>query len=329
MDILLILKAVGFLSLEAIGIPGNLIILACFAHFRIFTGKFIPADVILCKLAFINLVVVLIRGIPQSLSTLGANRLSDQQGCNFIIFAYRVCRAMSICMTSLLSCYQCALLAPSSYFWSIIKRKLTQILLPVMMFFWCLNSMIYLFGTYSFSLGLYPNSTAHVLNLEFCFIIFSSYSDFLVNAITALVRDLFCIGLMCLSSLYIVIILYRHRRRLKSIRRSKQDGRSNAETKAANAVVMLVATYVFFFGLDNGIWLFSILKSSNLSLVLTDARVFFGSCYSALSPIVIISTNRTVQMKLKSVLPKKLSKSPETTISHISKYIFAKSDSKL
>ncbi|XP_069488817.1 olfactory receptor class A-like protein 1 [Ambystoma mexicanum] len=314
-----ILKAAGFLSLEAIGIPGNMIILALFARLWIFRGKFIPADIILCKLTFINMVVVLIRGIPQCLSALGVRMIFDQQGCNFVIFTYRTCRAMSVFMTSLLSCYQCVLLAPSSSFWAIIKSKMVQKLLPVMMFFWCFNFLRNFFFFYSFSMGLYPNATAHVLNLEFCVIIFSSYNDYLVNVILSIVYDVICIGLMCLSSVYIVIVLYRHRRRLKSIRSSKEDDRSNAETKASNAVVMLVSTYVFFFGLDNGIWLFSICTSTNPSLVITDARVFFSSCFSALSPIVIISTNRTVQMKLKSVVLKTLSESAETTISHINK----------
>ncbi|XP_078496672.1 olfactory receptor class A-like protein 1 [Lissotriton helveticus] len=299
MEIRLILKAILFLSLKAIGIPGNLIILGYFAHFRIFTGKLIPADTILFKLSFINLLVVLIRGIPQSLSTLGIQRLFNQQGCCFVIFPYRVCRAMSISMTSLMSCYQNVLLAPSTTYWTTIKKMLVQNLLSITLFFWCLNMTIHLFAMYSFSWGLYLNSTIHVLNLEFCLIIFPSYTDFLIITLSPTVRDLICIGLMSISSVYIVMILYQHMRRVKSIQSTKWNGGSNAEIKAANAVVMLVSMYLCFFGLDNAIGLFSNSTSTSISLELTDARVFFASCYSALSLLEVIATNKKVQLKLK------------------------------
>lgn len=319
MDMRQILKAIGFLSVEAIGIPGNVIILSCFAHFRFCNGKIMHIDFLLSILTFINLVIVLIRGIPQCLHSLGVQRLFDQEGCNFVMLTYRVCRALSLCVTALLSCYQCVLLIPSSIFWAIIKRTLVNKLLAIIISLWCLNFLGDIFVIYSFSWGFFPNSTAHLLNLQFCLVLFPSASAFVVSGIVYFVRDLICIGLMSFASLYIVILLYRHKQQVKSIRSAGRENKNSAETRATNAVLMLASTYVFFFGLDNGIWLYTISSSTSVSPEFSDVRVFFASCYSALSPIVIIATNKKVQLKLRSMTRKKYMLSPETTITHISK----------
>ncbi|XP_069488818.1 olfactory receptor class A-like protein 1 [Ambystoma mexicanum] len=318
MDARLILKAIGFLTLDAIGIPGNMIILASFIHLRIGNGKLMPIDVILCKLSFVNLVVVVVRGIPQSLNTLGIRKLFDQDGCNFIILAYRVSRAMSICLTSLLSCYQWIILAPTSGFWPTIRSTFIRRLLPIMASVWCLNIVIYVYTMYSYSWGLYRNSTVHVLNLDFCLVLFPSFSAFLVTGTVYLVRDFISIALMVLSSLCIVVVLYRHSQQVKSIRSPHQKIKNSAESRAAKSVLMLVSTYVFFFGLDNGIWFYTICVDASANAVLSDARVFFGSCYSALSPLVVIATNTKIQLKLRFPFSRKPLESPETTVSHVS-----------
>ncbi|XP_029429407.1 olfactory receptor class A-like protein 1 [Rhinatrema bivittatum] len=315
MDVRVVLKAIGFLLLEAIGIPGNLTVLACFVHIRIRNRRLLPADFITCKLSLVNLLVVLFRVVPQSLVALGLRKLFDDHGCNFVIFSYRVSRAMSICMTSLLSCYQCMLISPPSSFWATFKQAMVQKLFTIIAFLWCLNILIYFWSVFYHSADLRPNATAPILNLEFCFLNFPSYTSFLIIGITHSLRDFTFVGLMVLSSLHIIVILRRHRERVKAMRHTP-DLENTAETRAANAVLMLVSLYVSLFSAENMVWLYSLTMPS-IPATLSDTRVFLSSCYCTLSPIVIITTNKKVQSTLNLARYVKAPASQDTTLSYV------------
>ncbi|MBN3297421.1 VN1R3 protein, partial [Amia calva] len=123
MEVRLVLKAAGFICLDVVGIPGNLTVFLFFCYLRLSDGHLSLNDLILSKLAFVNLVVVLCRGIPQALTALGIQNLFGEYGCKVVIFTYRIGRAMSICITSLLSCYQCIVIAPGSTRWMVLKQS--------------------------------------------------------------------------------------------------------------------------------------------------------------------------------------------------------------
>uniref|UniRef100_H3BH71 Vomeronasal type-1 receptor n=2 Tax=Latimeria chalumnae TaxID=7897 RepID=H3BH71_LATCH len=315
MDIQVIFKVISFLLLVVIGIPGNITVMAAFVHLRLSDSKLMPPDIILTKLAFVNLLVVFTRGVPQVLTALGIKKLFNNNGCRAIIFLFRVSRALSICMTALLSCYQSIVLAPSSKRWRILKQKMPQKLLLIVIIFWCVNMLIYSW-TLIFSYGPLNSTTEYTLNLEFCFVVFPTFAFYIGNGTLYLFRDFLFVGLMVLASGYIVFILYQHRKQVKGIRSSDRGQENTAETRAAKAVVMLVALYVILFGLDNIIWIYT-LQVSKVATVVSDARVFFASCYSALSPILIIATNKKIQMKLKSLGQNQHHQTPETSVSHV------------
>ncbi|XP_078496675.1 olfactory receptor class A-like protein 1 [Lissotriton helveticus] len=242
----------------------------------------------------------------------------DEKGCNVNVTVYRICKGMSVCLTSLLSCYQCAVLARPSKLWKSVKEMVVKNLLLVMSSLWCFNTFLNVFTVNSFLWGIQQNATAQVVNLGFCFIRLPSYSVFFVYGAVSVARDLVCVLLMTLSSAYIVLILYRHNRHVKSIRRSEQDWKNAAETKAATVVLILVSLYVFFFGLDSSIWIFSIFASSYVPIELIDARAFFASSYCALSPVVIIVTNKKLKLQIKFMIHKDILESQKSALFNIS-----------
>uniref|UniRef100_H3BH68 Vomeronasal type-1 receptor n=1 Tax=Latimeria chalumnae TaxID=7897 RepID=H3BH68_LATCH len=294
MNIRVTLKAIGFFLMVVIGIPGNFTILAVFALIKLSNGKLLSTDIILTKLAFVNLLIVLVKGIPQAFTAIGIRKLFNDNGCRAVLLLYRVSRALSICMTALLSCYQSIIIAPSSNRWRALKQKMPQKLVFIMIILWCVNIFIYSW-TLSFSFAqLNSTTTEYTLNLEFCFVVFPSFQFYIGNGTLYLFRDFLFVGLMVLASGYIVFILYQHRKQVKGIRSSDRGQETRAETRAAKAVVMLVALYVILFGLDNIIWIYT-LQLSKVAPEISDARVFFASCYSAISPILIIATNKKIQ----------------------------------
>ncbi|XP_043932212.1 olfactory receptor class A-like protein 1 [Protopterus annectens] len=301
METRLILKATGFIFLLVIGIPANVTVLVAFLLSGIYDTKLLPTDIILTKLTFVNLVVVLLRGFPQTLIAIRKKVLFDDYGCKLLIFTYRVFRAMSICITSVLSCYQCIILLPPSSRWIVLKQKFSHNILPVFLILWCINCIIDIPDGLVYTCAPI-NSTIpkYTLNLEFCLVVFPHYFSYVTNGVAYSIRDFSFIGMMAFASGYIVTMLYRHNKQVQGIRNSDQKQGNTVETRAAKAVVLLVTVYIILFGIDNFIWMYT-MTVSNVAPAVSDVRVFVALLYTSVSPMIIIGTNKKIQLRLKCV----------------------------
>ncbi|KAM4701921.1 olfactory receptor class A-like protein 1 [Discoglossus pictus] len=298
MDNFLLIKAIAFLLLVIIGIPGNVFILLQFTYIKIFEKKLLPTNVILMMLAFVNFLVVLSRVIPQSLNSVGVENLLNDLECKFVIYTYRVSRAMSICVTSLLSCHQCILIAPANRLWSYLKQRMTQNLLVIIVILWVMNLFTYPYFVLYANARTNRTTPPYTLSLVYCDLDFVSYTAYIINGAFYAFRDFIFVALMTLASIYIVYVLLTHEKSIKGIRSSDRDRKKSVEYKASRAVILLVALYVLLYGLDNSMWIYTI-TLPNVSPDLNDIRVFLTCLYSTLSPIVIIATNPKLQLILK------------------------------
>ncbi|KAG8546411.1 hypothetical protein GDO81_018975 [Engystomops pustulosus] len=290
----LILDIISYFSLDFIGIPGNVIILFAFLHTFHTQGKVSTGEIILTKLALSNLLVILTWGLPITLQSTGTYIVFGDLSCQISLYLYCVGRAMSVSITSLLGCFQCISITPSHRRWLKVKKMLLDHLLTLMLFLWTFN-LIISSTRLAYSTASIKNITSrYIMSYNFCFVIFPNYLLYIGNGIIYVVRDLFFLSLMMLSSGYLLYVFYQHGKHAKSFPTSNNK---HAEIRAAKAVFTLVMMYIVSFGLDNLFWTLT-LCTSTLSPRLTDARIFFDSCYSAISPIVIISTNRKIQMGL-------------------------------
>ncbi|MBN3297390.1 VN1R3 protein, partial [Amia calva] len=292
MDLRELLKAIITLAQNTIGIPANLAVLLVFVHIARAERRLLPADIIVSQLVFVNLVLILTRGIPQSLSALDYRGSYNTATCKFLIFTYRTTRA-------------------------ILKPWLSRCLLPLSLLFWLLD------GGTSYSSILYTNQIHNVtfsaltLNLGYCLVEYPSEESYFAIGVMYLARDTCFILLMVLSSLYILLILYQHHQRAKGICSSVQSQGSSAENRAAKTVVTLVTLYVVFFGIDNLIWAYTV-TIGEVPVVMNDVRVFFSTLYATVCPVVVIVSNRKVNRKLRCDKFAQDSQSKETTISTVS-----------
>ncbi|KAM3934829.1 olfactory receptor class A-like protein 1 [Leptodactylus fuscus] len=290
----LTLDIISYFSLDLIGIPGNLIILFAFLHTFRSQGKVSTGEIILSKLALSNLLVILTWGFPVTLQSTGTYMVFGDLSCQISLYLYCVGRAMSVSITSLLGCFQCISITPSHQRWLGVKKKLLNHLFTLMLFLWAFNLIINS-TRLAYSTASIKNITSrYIMSYNFCFVIFPNYLLYIGNGIIYVVRDLFFLSLMMLSSGYLLYVFYQHGKQVKCIPTSNTK---HAEIRAAKAVFTLVMMYIVSFGLDNLFWIMT-LYTFTLSPRFTDARIFFDSCYSAISPIVIIITNRKIQMGL-------------------------------
>ncbi|XP_075469239.1 olfactory receptor class A-like protein 1 [Ascaphus truei] len=313
----LIFKAVGFFSLISIGLPSNMMILASFIHVRITERKLLPSNAILSMLALVNLLVIISKGVPQAISSVGVRNIFNDIECKTISFTYRICRGMTICVTCLLSCNQCIILAPPSKSWLSLKKRVPANMPRIMLLLWCINCAIY--PSCFIHVRAISNETTskYTLHLEFCNHDFMTFASYVANGVAIAMRDFLFVGMMTLASCYIVFMLHRHVKQVQGIRSSDRNHGKSAEYKAARAVVLLVTIYLALFGIDSCLWIYT-LTVSRVSPAISDARVFFGTLYAALSPIVIIRTNKKLQTTIKCSSKKSLIPSAETTMTDTS-----------
>ncbi|XP_061784991.1 olfactory receptor class A-like protein 1 [Nerophis lumbriciformis] len=291
MDLCVTVKGVSFLLQTGMGILGNTVVLLAYAHIIFTKSKLLPVDMILCHLAFANLVLLLTRGVPQTMMVFGRTNLLNDPGCKVVIFSYRISRALSVCLTCMLSVFQAVTIAPGL---SRLKSGLHCLVFPTFAGLWLLNSAIY-FQTF-FSALAPRNGTipAFTLNVGFCLVDFKNSLNYLIKGVLVSGRDFSFVALMVASSGYILLLLHHHSRQVRAIRRSQGSG---VETRAAKTVVTLVVLYVVFFGIENMIWIY-MLTEAKMSPAVADMKVFFSSCYASLSPYFIMSSNKKVKAKV-------------------------------
>ncbi|XP_054640394.1 olfactory receptor class A-like protein 1 [Dunckerocampus dactyliophorus] len=312
MDLCVTIKGVSFLLQTGMGILGNIVVLLAYGHIIFTEPKLLPVDMILCHLALANLMLMLTRGVPQTITVFGHTNLFNDPGCKVIIFSYRISRALSVCITCMLSVFQAVTVAPAGSHLSRLKLSLHSLVLPTFAGLWLLNSAIY-FQTF-FHAKAPRNGTipAFTINVGFCHVDFRNSLTYIIKGVLASGRDFSFVALMVASSVYMLLLLHRHSRQMKAIRRSQGSG---AKTRAAKTVVTLVVLYVFFFGIDNVIWIY-MLTETKVPPVVADMRVFFSSCYASLSPYFIISSNKKVKAKIICVAEQDQPASMDTQASH-------------
>ncbi|KAG8450922.1 hypothetical protein GDO86_003266 [Hymenochirus boettgeri] len=308
----LIFKAIGFFSLIAIGLPSNIIVLSTFIYIKVIEKKLLSSNSILTMLALVNLMVIFSKGIPQAIHSVGVRNIFNDTECKIVSFMYRICRGMTICITCLLSCNQCLILAPPSKIWLYLKQRFSQNLPWIMLFLWSINIAIYPSCLIHVRAIANYTTSKYTLHLEFCKHDFMTFGSYVANGIAIALRDFFFVGTMVLASCYIVFLLYKHGKQVQGIRSSDRIPGKTTEYKATRSVLLLVTIYVTLFGIDSCIWIYTLTVSS-VSPGISDARVFFGTLYSALSPIVIIKTNKKIKATLKCNINKKLIESTETS----------------
>ncbi|XP_041930507.1 olfactory receptor class A-like protein 1 [Alosa alosa] len=295
MDLCLSIKGVSFLLQTGLGILGNVLVLLAYTHIVCLEPHLLPVDIILCHLAFTNLMLLLTRCVPQTMTVFGLRNLLNDSGCKVVIYSYRIARALSVCITCMLSVFQAVMLAPAGSCWVRLKTRLPGLVIPTFAVLWFINMAVCIAAPF-FSIaprnGTVP---AFTLNLGFCYVDFRDNLSYVINGVAVSVRDFVFVGLMLGSSGYILVVLHHHAQKARSIRRSQAS--AAMETRAAKTVVTLVTLYTVFFGIDNIIWIY-MLTVDQVPPVVADMRVWFSSCYASLSPFLIMTSNKKVRNRM-------------------------------
>ncbi|XP_052394083.1 olfactory receptor class A-like protein 1 [Carassius gibelio] len=289
-----------FLSLAVTGVPGNIVVICAFLSVVYHEGRLSPTESIVLHLASSNLMVVGVRCLLEVLATFEILNVFDDTGCKVVIFIYRTSRSLSIWLTFLLSVYQCLSVAPPGSRLAVARALFAQYLAVLFLALWLINTSTTA-ATLLYAVSARNDSRLlqNGINIKFCILSFPSKLAMDANGGAQVGRDVVPISLMTTASLVLLVFLLRRRQQVKGLRGGAVRQGPSAERRAALTVVTLVTIYVIIYGVDNGLWVYTLTVPKILdSSLIGDVRIFLSSLYAVLSPIVIIISNRKVNKQL-------------------------------
>uniref|UniRef100_A0A8C8UDA1 Vomeronasal type-1 receptor n=1 Tax=Peromyscus maniculatus bairdii TaxID=230844 RepID=A0A8C8UDA1_PERMB len=245
-----------------------------------------PIHLILIHLAFTNIIILLAKGLPNTMAAFGLRNFLDDIGCKIVIYLQRVARGLSICTSSLLTVVQAIIISPRASGWRRLRPKSAWHILPFFSFFWILNALI--------SMNLIHSITSINLNMSqlengdnHCYFMLESQKTKWIVLPLMVLRDAVFQGAMGGASGYMVSLLHKHHQHVLYLQKAKLLYRTPPELRAAQSVLLLMLCFVFFYWTDCA---FSLVLSFYLvdNSLIINIQEFMTLGYATFSPLVLI-----------------------------------------
>nr|XP_020141076.1 putative vomeronasal receptor-like protein 4 [Microcebus murinus] len=261
-----------------------------------------PHDLISCHLAFIHVVMLLTVVLTSSQNTFESLRFLNDFKCKTLFYINRVVRGLSICTTCHLSVFQAITISPSTSWLSKFKHKFRNNIISVCLFLWPLNlsfsgNMIF------FTVAAFNVTQTNLLKATtYCSI--SPMNAIIRGVFLTLIlsRDAFFVGIMLISSAYMVVFLSRHQRQSQNLHGTSLSPRVSPEKRATQTILLLVSFFVVTYLVDLIIsassshrWMYSPLILSIQNLVV--------HAHATVVPLVQICSDKRMMDILQSMQP--------------------------
>lgn len=277
-----------------IGLMGNSLLFILYMYVFLFLPhKKKPTDVILAHLTFANTLALVFRGVPNILSSFGISPEMGDIGCKAVVYIQRVTRSISLYTTSLQSTFQAVTITLSNSKWVWLKIKISTFIQPSLLFSWIINMVIYS------EIILRNVANRNITDARSGYYAAYCKTDVPNHHIVAtflsaiFTRDLFLLSLMTCSSIYMVTILFRHRKTAQHVRSTIQSPQGSPEIKATKVILMLVSCFVLFYWTNTflTVYLFSV---SGNKWQLESFGNYVASCYPSICPFLLIKNENRI-----------------------------------
>ncbi|XP_012786680.2 putative vomeronasal receptor-like protein 4 [Ochotona princeps] len=282
----MLLKNVYFFQ-AGIGIFANTFLLV----FHIFTIHQLhrprPTDITTSHLAFVHIVMLLTGLLILSEDLFQLLNFSNALKCKLLFYVSRMTRNLSISTTCLLSIIQVITISPSSFCLSRFKQKLTNYIIIAFCCFWSLNlssnshMIIYTVA--------HSNKTNLLTVSKYCSLSMMNSVVMALFLSLSLFQNIFFVGIMLLSSMFMIIFLCSHHRKSEYL----HSMRISPAKRATCTVLVLVSFFVIMYCVDIIISSFSTVLQKYEPAFL-DVQAVVGNVYAVVSPLVLISSDKRI-----------------------------------
>ncbi|XP_010813630.2 LOW QUALITY PROTEIN: vomeronasal type-1 receptor 4 [Bos taurus] len=251
------------LTQTVVGILGNFSLLCSYIVLHVMGYRLRSTDLILKHLIVANSLVLLCKGVPETMAIFGWKQIRSDFGCKLLFFLHRMGRGMSIGSICLLSVFQMITISPWNSRWAALKVIAPKYTVPSIFLCWILqmpvNVIFPIFITGKWS----HNNITEERDYGCCSSIQTDQKNIKTrDALYAALLsspDVLCLGLTLWAGGSMVLILYRHKQQVQHIRRTDASSRSSPESRATKTILLLGGTFVCFYTLSSifqVLWLF-------------------------------------------------------------------------
>ncbi|XP_034375471.1 vomeronasal type-1 receptor 100-like [Arvicanthis niloticus] len=278
-----------------IGVLANMFLLV-FYIFIILGNRSKLIDLISFQLTFVHIIMILTGGNIMLTDVFESLIVENDIKCKATLYTNRVMRGLSISITCLLSVFQAVTISPSTSLLAKFKHKLRKHMINAsFLYIWSFN--LSLSSNLIFYVGGFTNvsETKKMKVTKSCSLFPMNYiiRGLIVTVTTS--RDVFLVGVMLITSAYIVIILVRHQRQYKHLH-SISYLNASPEKKATQTILLLVVIFVLLYLVDFIISSISILLWIYNPVIL-NVQKFLMNTYPTITPLVqIISDKRIINV---------------------------------
>ncbi|XP_072471597.1 vomeronasal type-1 receptor 1-like [Notamacropus eugenii] len=302
----LVLGMVFFMQTGA-GLLGNIFLLCHFTITLLAGRRLRPIDSMYFHMALANSIVLISKGVPQTMVGLGLKNFLDSVGCKLIIFLHRVAHNLSVSITCLFSSFQMITISPFSF--SIcpeLKSHASKCIFPLCLFCWSLHLLINTFMFMNMQNFTESSNNTRLWNMGFCSGFAAASFKVLQFLIVYSIPDFLCVGFMIMTSGYLMLLLQRHHQQVQHIHSSRQLSRKSPEIRATYTILVLVSMYVSFYSV-NSLLSFHLFQSDKYDQWLISTSALLAACYPAFSPFVLITCDTQILYFFCSLWEKKRS----------------------
>ncbi|NP_001160978.1 vomeronasal 1 receptor monDomV1R1250 [Monodelphis domestica] len=281
-----------FLTQTGFGALGNSFLLGLYTITFLTGCRLRPIDFVLIHLAFVNDLVLLSKGIPQTMATFGFNNFLDDVGCKFVFYIHQIARDLSLSTTCLLSTSQAIIISPKNSRWITFKARISKYIVQCCFLCWTLhlltNSIIlmYMKGPKG------SKNITEIKNFIYCSATFSPSINIALYVFLMSLPDIIYVGIMVCTNGYIMLILYRHHQRVLYLHGRNYTPRDSPENRATQTILLLVNMFVSFYSLNSILALLIYFRKPPSWLVHTS--VFLAACFPSCSPFVLIISDSQI-----------------------------------
>ncbi|XP_048224906.1 vomeronasal type-1 receptor 4-like [Perognathus longimembris pacificus] len=278
------------LSKVCLGVLGNCVLFLVYTYSSVRQPQLRkPINTVFMHLTLVNALTIMFESTPFLISSFGVTCFWDDTTCMVVLYLFRVTRGMSICTTTFLSAFQALTISPAHARWAWLKSRSASCILPSLLSFWFLNSLVYFYVVEPVVSNCNSTATGTGFSHPFCQVRSGNNSAPLVSSFV--LQDVLFLVLMITTSLYMVILLRRHCQRARHLHNGSLTSQPRPKNRATNTILTLVSCFVFFYCCNNIVTLYSLYTHEKWNNS-KGATVLLSFGYPTLCPFLLMKNNR-------------------------------------
>ncbi|EDK99274.1 vomeronasal type-1 receptor 46 [Mus musculus] len=274
----------------SVGISANSILFI--SHLCMFLGESRPKpiDLYIAFFSLTHLMLLVTMGLIAVDMFMPGGRW-DSTTCTFLMYLHIVLRGPTLCATCLLNVLWTITLSPRNSCLTKFKHKSPHHISGAFLFL-CVLYMSLSSELLSITASLNLTSENFLYVSQSCSILPMSYSIKSMFSTKMAIREAFLIGLMVLSSGYMVALLWSHKKQAQHLHSNSLSLKASPEQRATRTIMLLMSFFVVFYILDSVIF-YSRMKFKDDSIFVC-VQIIVSHSYVTVSPFVFICTEKHI-----------------------------------